>query len=98
MQKFSRFITVRQVKGGAHKNKEYLGKVVRWAYIKGETGTINYVQTGNKVAESDGAIPFMDMPTIFPDNINYDWYINKTKEILEEIGHSPKPRQVDFFA
>jgi len=95
---FSRFITVRQVKGGAHKNKEYLGKVVRWAYIKGETGTINYVQTGNKVAESDGAIPFMDMPTIFPDNINYDWYINKTKEILEEIGHSPKPRQVDFFA
>ncbi len=94
---FNRFVTVRQVKGGAHKNKEYLGKVVRWAYIKGETGTINYVQTGNKVAETDGAVPFMDMPIEFPTNINYDWYIAKAREILEEIGHTPKPKQLQFF-
>ncbi len=94
---FSRFVTVRQVKGGAHKNKEYLGKVVRWYYAKGETGAINYVQTGNKVADTDGAMPAMDMPTDWP-NINYEWYINHTKEILEDIGHTPKPKQVDFFA
>lgn len=95
-QDFSRFVTVRQVKGGAHKNKDYLGKVVRWAYIKGEAGTINYVQTGNKVAESDGAVPFMDMPTQWPD-INYGWYMAKCMEILEEIGHTPKPKQIEFF-
>jgi len=93
---FTRFITVRQVKGGAHKNKEYLGKVIRWAYIKGETGCINYVTTGNKVAETDGAVPFMDLPQEWP-NLDYQWYINHTKGILEDIGYSPKPKQISFF-
>jgi hypothetical protein len=93
---FTRFVTVRQVKGGAHKNKEYLGKVVRWAYIKGEAGTINYVTTGNKVADTDGAVPFMDFPNEWPD-INYDWYIKKTNEILEEIGYHQRPKQLQFF-
>jgi hypothetical protein len=93
---FTRFVTVRQVKGGAHKAREYLGKVVRWAYIKGESGTINYVTNGNKVADSDGAVPFQDMPTKWPD-IDYQWYENKCKEILEEIGYLPKPKQLSFF-
>jgi hypothetical protein len=93
---FSRFITVRQVKGGAHKNREYLGKVIRWAYIKGETGAINYVTSGNKVADTDGAVPFMDMPIDWPA-IDYDWYIKKTNSILEDIGYIKKPKQIDFF-
>lgn len=93
---FTRFVTARQVKGGAHKNREYLGKVVRWAYIKGETGCINYVSSGNKVADTDGAVPFMDMPTDWPD-LNYDWYIAKCRDILEDIGHTPKPKQISFF-
>lgn len=61
---FTRFITVRQAKyPGAHKDGEYLGKVVRWAYIKGEMGTINTIAANNKVADSEGAVPFMDLPT-----------------------------------
>lgn len=95
---FTRFITVRQAKApGAHKDGEYLGKVIRWAYMKGETGCIQTVATNNKVAGSDGARAYMDLPTTFPDDINYDWYINKTKEILEDIGHTPKPKQLQFF-
>lgn len=93
---FSRFVTVRQVKGGAHKNREYLGKVIRWAYIKGETGTINYVSNNNKVPDTDGAVPFMDMPDEWPD-INYSWYLNKCEEILYDIGYKTKPKQIAFF-
>ena len=45
----TRFVCVRNVKGGAHKDSYYLGKVIRWAYFKNEIGTINYILTGNKV-------------------------------------------------
>jgi hypothetical protein len=97
---FTRFITVRQVKGtpalGAHKNREYLGKVIRFAYIKGETGTINYVSNNNKVPDTEGAVPFMDLPKEWPD-LDYQKYIDKTKEILYDIGYLIKPKQIEFF-
>lgn len=95
---FTRFVTVRQAKApGAHKSGTYLGKVLRWAYMKGELGTINYVGTNNKVPDSEGARPYQDMPIEFPEDINYAWYINKTNEILEDIGFTPKMKQVEFF-
>ena len=95
---FTRFITVRNAKApGAHKNRVYLGKVLRWYYAKGELGTINYVLTNNKVADSDGAKPCMDLPDGMPDDIDYDWYIKRTKEMLEDIGYLAKAKQVEFF-
>jgi hypothetical protein len=93
---FTRFIAIRQVKGGAHKNREYLGKVIRFAYIKGEINAIHYITNGNKVPDTDGAVPFMDLPTTWPD-LNYQWYINKTNEILEEINYLQRPKQIAFF-
>jgi len=97
-QDFTRFITVRQAKApGAHKDGKYLGKVVRWAYIKGEMGTINTVAANNKVADSEGAVPFMDMPTEVPYNLNYDWYIAKATEILYDIAYYQRPKQQRLF-
>lgn len=95
-QDITRFITVRNVKGGAHKEGYYLGKVIRWYYAK-TPGTINYVLTGNKVPDTEGAKPAMDLPTTFPDDIDYQWYLNKTNEILEEIAFKPKKQQLRFF-
>jgi hypothetical protein len=95
---FTRFVNIRQAKApGAHKNGVYLGRVIRWAYMLGETGCIQTVQTNNKVADSEGARPFMDLPSEFPSDVNYQWYIDKTKEILYDIGHTPKPKQISFF-
>lgn len=95
---FTRFVTVRQAKApGAHKNREYLGKVLRWAYMKGENGDIRTVATNSKVADSDGARPYMDLPIDFPLDINYDWYILHTKEILYDIGYYQRPKQIEFF-
>lgn len=93
----TRFVTVRNVKGGAHKDRRYLGKVVRYAYGRGVSGQINYVLTGNKVADTDGAMPLMDLPEEFPDWIDYDKYISITRDILYDIGYLIKPKQVTFF-
>lgn len=95
---FTRFITVRQAKApGAHKGGNYLGKVVRFYYAKGELGAIHTVAHNSKVAGTDGAKPAMDMPEVFPNDINYAWYENKCKEILEEIGYLRTPKQAEFF-
>lgn len=93
----TRFVEIRNVKGGAHKDGRYLGKVIRWAYFKNEIGTINYVTTNNKVANTDNASPLMDLPEVFPTNINYQWYIDKANEILYDIGYYQRPKQVSFF-
>lgn len=80
-----RLITVKNVRGGAHKNGNYLGKVVRWYYAKGVEGTINYVLTNNKVPGTEGAKPLMDMDGL-PSDVDYDWYVRKAIEGLYEIG------------
>ena len=53
--------------------------------------------TGNKVPDTDGAKPCMDLPNEFPNDVNYGWYIRKTNEILEEIAFKPKQEQLRFF-
>lgn len=94
----TRFIVVRNVKGGAHKDGDYLGKVVRWAYYKNCYGTINYILTGNKVPNTDGAMPLQDLPKEFPSElIDYEYYIRATKDILVDIGYYKKPEQIAFF-
>jgi hypothetical protein len=81
-----RFLSVKNVKGGGEKNGVYLGKVVRWYYPKNEAGYIAYVSSGNKVGKTDGARPVMDLPTEFPEDVNYDWYINEAIEMLYDCG------------
>lgn len=95
----TRFVTVRQANApGAHKDGYYLGKVIRWVYGKNVQGAINYIASGNKVADTDGALPMMDLPDDFPhDLIDFNWYVDKTKKILYEIGYLVKPKQINFF-
>lgn len=93
----TKFVCVKNVTGGAHKDGEYLGKVIRWYYAKGVVGTINYIKSNNKVPDSEGAQPLMDLPDTFPDNINYDVYIAKCKEMLEDCGYLNKIKQIAFF-
>ena len=92
-----RFVSVKNVKGGGEKNGVYLGKVVRWYYPKGEAGHIAYVTSGNKVGKTDGARPVMDLPTEFPDDINYDWYINEAVDMLYDCGGLRKAETASLF-
>lgn len=93
----TKFIIVRNVKGGGEKNGVYLGKAVRWYYGAGERGAINYVASGNKVATSEGAIPLMDLPNELPNDLDYERYINIASEMLYDIGYYRRPEQIMFF-
>lgn len=66
----------------------YLGKAIRWYYAKDETGVIVYAKTGNKVPRSEGAKPLMDMPTTFPLDVDYNWYITETLDIVRNMGYA----------
>lgn len=92
-----RFLTVRQVKGGAAYCGDYLGKTIRWYYSKNSFDTIQYVMNGHKVPDSDGAKPVMDLPDTFPDDIDYQKYLDKCEQILYDIGYKRKPEQIKFF-
>lgn len=92
----TKFVAVKNVKGGAHKDGYYLGKVVRWAYCKGIRGTINYISNNHVVPDTDGALPLMDLPDEMPD-INHDYYIAKAKEMLYDMSYYQRPKQISFF-
>ncbi len=81
-----KFVAIRTVKGGGVKDGQYLGKTIRWYYKAGETGCIVYALSGNKVAETDGAWPYMDLTDALPADVDFAYYERKAQEILEEIG------------
>ena len=91
-----RFVVVRNVKGGAHKDGKYLGKVVRWYYAHNVSGTINYILTGNKVPNTEGARPMMSLAPGIPLDLDYQYYINEATKMLSDLGYY-KPKQIGLF-
>jgi len=77
-----KFLSVRQVNGGAVKAGEHVGKVVRWYYSTAETGAMHYATTGNKVPQTDGARPVMILPDELPGDIDYAWYARKCADMF----------------
>jgi len=98
-QDVRKFVTVRNVTGGAVKSGIEIGKVIRWYYSTNCKGEINYIKSGNKVPKTDGAMPLMELPTTLPDDIDFDRYIKIANDILVDIGYSAKPskKQLRFF-
>jgi len=81
-----KFVTLRKVRTGAVKDGFYLGSTVRWYYANGVDGVIVVAASGNTVPKSEGAKPIPDLPASFPNDVNYDWYINESYSILEDIA------------
>lgn len=96
-QDITKFVAVRNVKGGAHKDRHYLGKVIRYYWAKNTIGTIQYIESGNNVPDTEGAKPLMDLPDELPKDINYQWYIDRTKEMLYEMNYLKRPQEIRFF-
>ena len=46
-----------------------------------------YAKNGNKVPRSEGAVPLMELPQEFPKNVDKEWYINETYNVLKGIGY-----------
>lgn len=86
-----RFVTVRNVKGGAIKSGVYLGKTIRWYYSTAMQGQIEYKTPNkqgnhNKVPNSDRAMPLMELPETLPADLDFDRYIEVAKAILVDVG------------
>lgn len=94
---FRRFLSIRTAKGGACKGNEYLGKIVRWYYGQGEKEAINYIGSGNKVANTDGAKPAMDLPNEMPNDVDYRYYIMEANKILYQLQAKENPRERLLF-
>jgi hypothetical protein len=88
-----RFVTVRNVKGGGVKSGVYLGKSVRWYYSTAIQGEINYKSNGNKVPNTENAMPLMTLPDELPDDIDYDRYIKIALDTLKDIGYYSNGKQ-----
>lgn len=93
----TRFISIKNVKGGGIKDGNYLGKAVRWYYSKETPGPIVYTGSGNMVGKSEGAKPCMDLPSEFPSDIDYDWYYNECVEMLFDLSYYQKSKLLDLF-
>lgn len=82
-----KFVSIRRVNGGClDQDGELVGKVVRFYYAAGSTGTLKYKTSGNDVPKSEGAKPLMELPESFPDDVEYSWYVRETTAMMQDIG------------
>lgn len=65
---------------------EPFGRVARWYMTTQVLPPITYVESGNKVPKTDGAKLCMILPTAIPADLNRQWYIDETYNILADIG------------
>lgn len=84
----TKFVTVRRVQGGAVWRDQYLGKAVRFYQSKSvpQNECIHYASNSNRVPKSAGALPLMDLPARFPDDVDYAAYIVEAEKLLCEVG------------
>ena len=84
----TKFITVRTVNGGAIHDGVLLGKAIRWYYSSTDLDAIYYSTNGNKVPRSEGSTPIMDLPKVFPVDVDYNWYLEEALDILNKVGYN----------
>ena len=81
------FVSTRTVKGGAVFGDIFLGRVARWYYSILSFQPITYKVNGYLVPRTEGAMPCMELPDVFPDDMDLSWYVQESKKILKEIGY-----------
>lgn len=83
----SMFCAIRTVKGGAlDAQGNELGTAIRWYYSTESEAPITYQLNGNKVPQTDGALPMMELLDQLPPDIDYHWYIDTAKGVLHDVG------------
>ena len=66
---------------------EPFGRVARWYMSTKKQPPITYVESGNKVAGTDGAQLCMKLPDKLPKDLNIDWYVQRAQEMLRDLGY-----------
>ena len=83
-----KFVMLRRVTGGAVWRDQPLGKAVRFYYSTDVSPdeTISYAKNSNKVPQSDGARPCLDLPEAFPDDVDVERYVGMARKLMGEMG------------
>jgi hypothetical protein len=90
-----KFLTVRRVTGGAVKDDEDVGKAIRWYYSTEVKGVMRYATNDNAVPRTKGARACLELPDTLPADLDLDWYVRETKELLADIAvmsRAPRPK------
>lgn len=87
----NKFVMLRKVTGGATWRGEPVGKAVRFYYSTevAPDETINYAKNTNKVPQSDGAKPCLDLPVEFPSDVDFDRYVGMAQIVFKKLGVQP---------
>lgn len=80
-----KFCHLRNVKNGAKYKNMYLGKTVRWCYVKNGDYILT-VDKEDKVAKANGCLPVMTNKGMVK-NIDYERYISDAYELLSDLGY-----------
>lgn len=83
-----KFLTVRNVTGGAIKDGTYLGKTVRFYHSVSTSTGLLYAKSGNAVPTSENCRPIIKLTKEFPIDVDLAWYVLECKSILKDIGVS----------
>lgn len=82
-----KFLCVTRCKApGAEKDGVRIAKDFRFYYSTETKTAIHKVENGHVVPGTMGAVPCMQLPDEFPEDIDYDWYIRECYAILEGYG------------
>lgn len=82
-----KFVTVRQVTGGAlDQDDRFLGKAIRWYYSTEVDGPLRCKRDDSKVPRSEGAQALMMLPEELPRDIDYGWYVAEARSMLVDVG------------
>jgi hypothetical protein len=84
----NKLVMLRKVTGGAIWRGEKLGKAVRFYYSTsvGPDETIDYDKNSNKVPQSNGAKPCLNMPDTFPADVDFERYVGMAQMVFKQIG------------
>lgn len=85
------FVSIRTVNGGAVYAGELIGKSIRYYHSSNSLECFFYsdkipTTAGHKVPDTDGTVPCMILPDTFPADIDYDWYLDRAKTVLNDLG------------
>jgi hypothetical protein len=83
---FRKFLEVRKVEGGGEQNGVPFGRIARWYMTTEVLPPLRYTGNGNKVAKTDGARICLELPQTLPADLNFDWYVKETYQILHDVG------------
>lgn len=88
-----KFVDMKNAAGGACKVwddncTEFLGRVARWYRSTEVEGVIVKAKNGHAVPGSEKGRPVMMLPDYIPSDLDYEFYIQEAKDMLENTGYN----------